>query len=235
MILVCCLRYRMQLQITTNNNLQFTTVYQKLIRDNSRHSWTYENYDCMACTYSYKMFINHFFCLPLQITVKEVHNTTSTFTCKVTIHLRFSRTVPIFNMSRKKITELLGCPFVPFLFWCAGFVQTLSNCNIPPYDYQYLPAHLQPYAYALVAKNQLTFYLHIRKITGSSGSVTDPAGGAHNAPLAFASYDFCLRHSSWIAWYITLPPSQSKSKSKSLASKSKCKSFESKSKYISCK
>jgi len=42
---------------------------------------------------------------------------------KLTIRPGFSGTVRIFNdMSRKKITVLPGCPLVPFLAWCPGFV-----------------------------------------------------------------------------------------------------------------
>jgi len=37
-------------------------------------------------------------------------------------------------MSRKKITVLVGCPFVPFLARCPGFVPTLTNCAISPYE-----------------------------------------------------------------------------------------------------
>jgi len=58
------------------------------------------------------------------------------FVTKVTIRPGFSWTVPIFNdVSRKKITVLAGRPLVPFLAWCPGFVPTLTNCAISPYEY----------------------------------------------------------------------------------------------------
>jgi len=63
---------------------------------------------------------------------------------------RFLTTCP------EKITVLPGLPFVPFWAWCPGYVSICPS--------------LQPYAYASVAKNQLRFYLYVRKKSLAAGA-----------------------------------------------------------------